>query len=133
MSDEELQEEVEEDLCPDNQIPYSYNSDKRKMEAAIKIVTEWKSATTRADFFKDDFERFAYELLVDCLTEMVCETEIRTYKGSAVSYAKVLDKINACCKKDGSLEEFAREAIDDYIKAANQAEIRDKRKYMVFL
>jgi hypothetical protein len=74
LSDEELQEEVEDDLCPDNQIPYSYNSDKRKMKAAIKIVTEWKSATTRANFFKDDFERFAYELLVDCLTEMVCKT-----------------------------------------------------------
>ena len=130
LSDEELQEEVEDDLYPDNQIPYSYSSDKRKMEAAIKIVTEWKSATTRQTFFKDDFDRFAYELLVDCLTEMACETELRTYKGSAVSSAKVLDKINDCCKKDGSLEEFARETVNDYIKAANETEIHDKRKYM---
>jgi len=130
LSDAKLQEVVEEELYPDNQIPYSYHSDKRKMEMAIKTVAEWKTVSTRDDFFKDDFERFAYELLVDCLAEMACEKSPCNYKGSMVSYAKVIDKVNACCKNDGSLMQMAQETIDDYIRAANVAEIHDKRKYM---
>lgn len=130
LSDDELREEVKCDLYPNNQIPYSYNSDKRKMETAIKVLTSWYSVTERDDFFQTDFERFTYELLVDCLIDMACETEIRTYKGSSVSYAKVLDKINQCCKTDGSLYNFVVETIDDYIKASKDTEIRDKCKYM---
>lgn len=69
-------------------------------------------------------------MFVDCLTEMVCDDGIRTYKGPSVSYAKVIDKINEIIKRENSLYEFAGETIDDYVSAARKYEIKDKRKYM---
>lgn len=127
--EEELQEIVEEELFPDTQIPYHYKSDKRKMKTAIKFLTGWSKYTSPNSGIAD-FEKETYFLLLDCLVEMACANEMQTYKGSCVSYAKVLDKINFCAKEDRDLSHFTEETINDYICAASEKEIHDKRKYM---
>ncbi len=130
VSEEELREEVEYDLCFTQAIPYAYVSHKRKMEVAIKTVSDWYEIREIEGYFKTDFETYAFDLLVDCLSEMLCDTTLQTYKGSSVSYSKILDKVNDCMKASGGIAHFITETIDDYIQAASVTEIRDKRKYM---
>ena len=128
LSEEELREKVEDDFFEKRAIPYDYHSDEQKMLVAVKILTDWYDLTPQ--HFDSDFEHVVFDMLVDCLSEMACADGIQTYKGSAISYAKIIEQINATISRDDSLYDFARLTVDDYMKAAEQDEIRDKRKYM---
>jgi len=125
LSEDELREIVEDEISLNGAVPYNYKADEKKMQTAIEILVELTSA-----HFSSDFEKSTLAMLVDCLTEMACAEGIQTYKGSSVSYAKVIDKINEIIKRESSLYHFAEETIDDYISAAKEYEIKDKRKYM---
>ena len=129
LNDEDLREEVDLELLRCGGIPYLYNTDERRMEIAIKLITDWYDLSP--EHFETTFQSDTYILAVDCLLDMACADDIRTYKGSSVSYAKVIDKINEIVKKDKSLFTAVEEAIEDYIKRASEEEIRDKRKYMM--
>jgi len=129
LSDEDLREEVDLELLHFGGIPYPYNTDERRMETAIKLKTDWYDLTPQ--YFETVFQYDTYDLAVDCLIDMACADDIRSYKGSSVSYAKVIDKINDIIKRDNSLFSVIEEAVDDYIKKANDDEIHDKRKYMM--
>jgi len=125
LSEDELRDIVEDDFFEEKAIPYVYKLDERKMKTAIKVLVELTHAN-----FDSDLKKSVLDMFIDCLTEMVCADGIQTYKGASVSYAKVIDKINEIVKRANSLYEFAGETIDDYVSAAKEYEIKDKRKYM---
>ena len=129
LSENELLEEIEEELSLNRAVPYTYNSDGRRMEIAIRLLTDWYDLTPK--HFESRFEFEVFYLAVDCLIEMACADDIRMYKGAAVSYAKVIDKINEIIARDVSLFPCLDEAIADYIKKAEEEEIYDKRKFMM--
>ncbi len=128
LTEEELKDIVCDEIASNNGIPYYYKSDERKMRASIRSLTNWYGLTDKD--FHNEFEKVVFDLLVDCLSEMACADEIKTYKGSRVSYVKVIDKINECVKADLDLSHFAEETVDDYIQAASDCKIKDKQKYM---
>lgn len=128
LSEDEIKEIVEDDFFEEKAIPYSYHTNERKMLVAIKILTDWYALTPRN--FNSDFEYVVYDMFVGCLADMACADGNQTYKGSTVTYIKVIDQINAVVNRDGSLYEFAEQTVDDYMTAAGRDEIRDKRKYM---
>ena len=128
LSEDELREEVEDDFLENKSIPYHYHADERKMLVAVKTLADWYEFTPT--HFRSDFEHATFDMLVDCLADMACADGNQTYKGSTVTYAKIIDQMNAVVQRDGSLYEFAEQTVDDYMKAASEAEIRDKRKYM---
>jgi len=129
LTNDELLDVVEDELSANQGIPYSYTSDERKMQAAIRLLTDWYDLSP--EHFESNFEYDIYILITDCLTEMACANDIRTYKGSAVSYAKVIDKINEIVERDKSLFSVVQEVIDNYIRVASGEEIRDIRKYIM--
>ena len=128
LSEDEVKEIVEDDFFKEKTIPYSYHANERKMLVAVKTLTYWYEITPQ--HFNSDFEYFAYDMFVGCLADMACADGNQTYKGNKVTYAKVIDQINAVVNRDSSLYEFAEQTVDDYMKAAGEVEIRDKRKYM---
>ena len=128
LNEDELREIVEEDFLRGKVIPYHYRADERKMLAAVRTLTDWYELTPA--HFRTDFERVVFDMLVDCLADMASAESNQTYMGSVVTYAKIIDQINAVVQRDGSLYEFAEQTVDDYINAATVTEIKDKRKYM---
>lgn len=128
MSDDEIKEIVEDEFSNKREIPYVYKADERKMLVAVRLLTDWYALTSA--HFSTEFEKCVFDMLVDCLAEMASADGIQTYKGSSISYAKVIDKINTIVKRDGSLFDFVHETIDDYIQAAKKNEIKDKCQYM---
>jgi len=128
LTEEELKDIVYAEIALNNGIPYRYKSDECKMRASIRSLTNWYGLTDK--HFTTKFEKVVFDLLVDCLSEMACADEIKTYKGSRVSYVKVIDKINECVKADRDLSHFAEETVDDYMQAASERKINDKQKYM---
>ena len=128
LSEDEIKEIVEDDFLEEKVIPYSYHANERKMLVAIKILTDWYELASR--HFNSDFEYVVYDMLVGCLADMACADGNQTYKGSTVTYAMVIDQINAVVHQESSLYNFAEQTVDDYMKAAGREEIRDKRKYM---
>ncbi|WP_312279736.1 hypothetical protein [Oscillibacter sp.] len=135
LSEAEIKEQVIDELGDQQKVPYVYASDQRKMQAAIHYLTEWdffqKHPYTTLRGFVDEPRMNAFNFCVDCLIDMACAQEIRNYRGASISYAKVIDAINNnsnhCC--EGGLLEFLEEAMDDFIKAYENTDVRDKRKY----
>lgn len=128
LMDGDIQYAVEEEIDDEGGIPYVYKNNSVKMEFALEHFMSYDVMANAPE--KTDFQKNALTLLLECLVEMACTDKIETYKGSTVSYAKVIDRLNECIRRDGWLNEFADEAIDDYILAASKKEIRDKKKYM---
>ena len=128
MSEDEIREIVEDDLLDDTAIPFSYSSDKNRMLIAIKTVSDWYELPVSA--LSTVFHKEVFDLLVDCLTEMACEVEVRTYRGASVTCANVIEKINSVLKNDGSLYGFVMETVDDYVSGASKNEITAEREYM---
>jgi len=128
LNEDELREEIGNDFSQDRSVQYCYHTDERKMLAAVRTLVDWYELTSA--HFTTEFEHATFDMLVDCLADMACDDGKQTYKGSSITYVKVIDQINSVIQCDGSLYHFAEQTVDDYIKAASDTEIRDKRKYM---
>lgn len=135
LSEAEIKEQVIDELDDQQKVPYAYAADQRKMQAAIHYLTEWdffqQHPYTTLRGFVDEPRMNAFNFCVECLVDMACAQEIRNYRGASISYAKVIDSINQNSNHCvvGGLLEFLEEAMDDFIKAYETTEIRDKRKY----
>jgi len=129
LSEEEIQEIVEYDFFVEKVIPLHYHTDKRKMLTAVRTLTDWYELTPA--HFTTEFEHATFDMGVECLADMACAPTARTYKGDTATCADVVDRINEIISRDGSLYDFAEQTVDDYMKAAGDVEIRDKRKYMM--
>ncbi|MEG3006123.1 MAG: helix-turn-helix domain-containing protein [Oscillospiraceae bacterium] len=130
---EDLQYSIYEEMLSNRGIPYQYKADKEKMTIAIHILTDWDTFYPRGYF--DEIKQDIYLLLNECLIEMTCADEMANYKGSIVSYAKVIDKINQSIDfgKNGeymTLNNFVEEAIDDFQTASKKYEIKAYVPYM---
>jgi len=113
-------------------IPYHFKTDVNLMTEAIHILTDWD---TFKNGYYDDGKQQIYLLFVDCLIEMACEDKLMKYKGSHVTYAKVIDKINENIEIGDfyefmSIQSFVDELIYDYETASKQYEIKAYVPYM---
>ena len=135
MSEEEIQDKVMEELAVQQAIPYQYASDPKMMECAIHYLTEWEFRckhpflTTRG--FVDDRRMNAFKFCIECLIEMACARQQANYRGALISYANVIDAINRNSDHctEGGLSEFLEQTMDDFLKACENTEITDIRKY----
>ena len=129
LSEDEQREEVDLELLQADGIPYTYKDNERKMRIAIRLKTDWYDLTPQ--HFETTFEYNTYVLAVDCLIDMACADDTRSYRGSSVSYARVIDRINEIIKRDDSLYPVIEEAIGDFVSKAKDDDIKDKHKYMM--
>lgn len=128
--DDEIEENVEEEIDRTDGIPYYYHQDNQKMTSAIQYLTDWKYYYPNG--YQDKMYQQTYNLAVDALIEMACESEIKTYNQRKISYVNVIDKINQAiagqeCK---SIHAVIEGAIGEYILAASKQEIKYPKNYI---
>lgn len=129
LNEFEIVDEVEFELSSHLAIPPSYQHNKPRMLAAVRILSDWFNL--QREHFQSDLAFHSFRLFVDCLAEMACETSPRTYNKSIVPSGKnVIDKINECLTLDGSLYTFTSETIEDYITGATSSPIKNVQAYM---
>lgn len=124
-------EEIEDEIRLLKTLPYTYKSNPQRMEAAIHYMTEWNTFFPAG--FNDDLRQRVYNLFNEALIEMCCTDKPMTLKGSYVTYAKVIDKLNQLAKFEDyyvDLSEFSEPAMDNFIRGAEGDEIRNPLAYM---
>ena len=131
---EELQDQVVTELSETQNIPYCYAQEKEKMTCAIHHLTDWEFKQRYPEMKAgqvDERKMSAFNFCVNCLIEMACSLKPQNYRGSAVSYRQVIDCINKHSNgcQEGGLGEFIERAVDDFMNAKQEREIRDLRKY----
>jgi len=89
---------IREEMVRNRGIPYVYSTNKEFMKAAIHILSAWdQMMSDEDDWYGHEEYKYAYVMLNDALVDMCTTQEIRKYGDTpAVSYAKVIDKINQC-------------------------------------
>lgn len=127
--DDKVKTLVEEVLISCAKIPYSYKEDERKMRFAIYHISDWYSYR---EAFEDKLKQKTFNLAVDALIEMSCDSKIRIYNGRHVSYANVIDKINENIKEHSyeNIYFILEQAVEEFIKASSKAEIKHPRNYI---
>lgn len=125
-------EDVKQEMLDLRGIPYQYARDKQCMVQAIHNITSWD--TYYPSGYSDELEQSAYEMMNECLIDMATDTEIRSYCNTRVSYAMVIDKINASLKITQSYivldYAFVTEFLSDYLSAITTKEIKSPASYM---
>lgn len=114
-------------------IPYNYKADRRKMTEAVHILTSWETFSKNG--YRDEMQQEIYLMFVECLIDMACAEGLANYKGSMISYAKVIDKINSAIETGTtydymSLSSFTDTFISEFEAASKQREISSYVPYM---
>lgn len=121
--------EIEIDLKENTGIPYYYARDKNLMEKTIKYLAQF-------DYFKDIYKSQSkqeiYNMSIGCLIDMVTSQDYTYYKGSKLSYAKVLDLLNNVINPEDifSLTYFMEAFVDKYIEISEGYEIKSYENHM---
>lgn len=122
-------EEIEKDLKDNGGIPYYYAKDKNIMRKTIKHLTQY-------DHFKDIYNNQSkqeiYNMSIECLIDMATNEDYTYYKGSKLSYAKILDLLNNIMDPDDifSLTYFMESFVEKYIDISQEYEIKSYEKHM---
>lgn len=130
-SDDEIYYEVMDELINEKELPYRYKIDDRRMTAAIHIMTEWQ--TFFPDGYKDELRQNVYNLFNEALIEMCCAEGTMKLKGSLVTYAKVIERINRLAKFEDTyvdISAFSETAMNNFTNAAVETEIKNPLQYM---
>lgn len=111
-------------------IPYEYSDDKERMTEAIHQLTDWDRMYPSG--YEDRFYQQTYNLAVNALIEMVCEKEIQAYNKRKLTYADIIDKINQVVSEHPlkNIKDIIEDAVESYMKAANENEIHYPKKYI---
>jgi hypothetical protein len=127
MKEDEL---IEHELKRYDGIPHEYSKQIKKMTAAIHYLTEWDTYSVNG--YDDKLKQKTYNLAVDALIEMACETEIKTYNKNRVTCTDVITKINHCIKEEEckNIHYIIEQAVEDYIKASGKEEIKYPKNYI---
>lgn len=77
-------------------------------------------------------QKQSYVLAVQCLTEMITAKKISEYNGARVSYANVIDMLNALCKQKGDydLGIIVSMCAEHMVNALQKNAIRNHKQYM---
>ena len=114
-------------------LPYYFCQNKELMTEIVHWMTEWD--TFHPAGYQDELRQRVYELFNLALIEMLTATKrTMTLKGAVVSYAKVVDKLNERAAFESyyvELSEFMEPAMENYIRGAENAEIRNPTYYMM--
>lgn len=122
---------VKDDLLDKKELPYWYKENFEKMTEAIHFMTEWDKFFPAG--YSDPFEQSIYNLFNEALIEMCCTDQPMKLKGSFVTYAKVIEKINqlAIFESDYvNISSFMETAMNDFKNAAAEKEIKNHLQYM---
>ncbi len=124
-------DDIEYEIRSNRGIPYSFKADRGKMTRAIHILTNWDSYSIQG--YHEESKQEIYKLFMVCLIDMACMDGVEKYKGSAVTYAKVIDMINQ--RIDWSygllnIMEFVHAFVFEFDDVSRQQEIRAVIPYM---
>lgn len=130
MKDSELKELILEELKSNKGIPYTYNRNTKKMKIAIQHLSDWNILHEIG--YDDEFKQSVYNLAVDGLIEMACESEIKVYNKRRYTSINIIDKINQCIDRTDciNIRQIIEQAVEDYINATYKGKINHPLNYM---
>ena len=122
-----------EEILEAKALPYYLCQNKDLMTEIVHWMTEWE--TFHPAGYQDELRQRVYELFNLSLIEMLTATKrTMSLKGAVVSYAKVVDKLNERAVFESyyvDLSEFMEPAMENYIRGAENTEIRNPTYYMM--
>ena len=122
--------DVKEELLQNKGIPFSYKLDEQKLTEAIHIMTEWDIFYPNG--YKDQLRQHVYNLFNEALIQM-CMSDQLTLKGSHVTYANIIQRINRAMKFNHGIidiTDVSEVAIENYYQAASTTQIKYPIRYM---
>lgn len=117
---------VEHEIREYGGLPYTYQDEPDKAEAAVSLIL-FREANP------DELERDAYELLLRALTDMVSSSVTMTLRGSHVTAAKVIERVNFSLEIDDScisLWNVGEQALRDFIRGVTSVKVSNYLAYM---
>lgn len=121
-----------EEILDSKSLPYHFCTDRDLITEIVHWMTEWE--TFYPSGYQDELRQRVYELFNLALIEMLTAKRTMTLKGAVVTYAKVVDKLNQRANFDTyfvDLSEFMEPAMENYIRGAENTEIRNPTYYMM--
>ena len=125
-----MKEDVIRELLARKELPYEYTLDCDRMTEAIHFLTDWECMYPSG--YSDELKQKVYNLFNEALIQL-CMTKSIVLKGSHVTYAQVIRKINQVIKfgeNYADISDVLEVAMDNYYAAAISTEIKNPLKYM---
>ncbi len=121
--------QIKEDIKESNGIPYSYAKDENLMRKTLRYLTQYDFSEK---MYPEETRHNIYEMSIECLIDMLTNREYTYYKGSKLSYSKILDMLNNVIEPDNelSLTYFIDSFVDRYIEISEEYEIKSYEKHM---
>lgn len=122
-------EEIEKDIRENKGIPYYYGKSENLMEQTIKHLIQYEHFEK---IYKNQSKENIYNMSISCLVDMATNEGYTYYKGSKLSYAKVLDLINNIIDPEDifSFTYFMESFVDKYIEISEGYEILSYENHM---
>lgn len=122
-------EEIEKDIKDNNGIPYYYCQDPKLIDKTIKYLIQYDDAKVNYEISP---KKEIYEMSIRSLVNMITTKDYTIYKGSKLSYAKVLDMVNEFIIPDDilSLTYLVESFVDKYISISEEYEIKSYKNHM---
>lgn len=133
--DEAVAKQVAEEIAYGQAIPYAYATQPEKMKAAVELLCSYpfrQEHPYKSNGVLDTPRQNAFNMMVSVLVEMATDLKGSSCRGALVNYAHVIDHLNKACTdwEEGGLEEFIESALDDFLAATANGEIKSVRNYM---
>lgn len=108
------------------ELPYAYTADERRMTQAIHLLTGYD------DHLGDSFEDGAHRLFNQALIAMLTDPKPMSLRGAHITYAKVYDRLQPYLDfgDTPTLGDLPDTAVTDFITACREREIRNHLGYM---
>ena len=121
--------EIENELKENKGIPYSYGADINLTRKTIKYLCQhdyYKS------IYQDDTRQNIYLASIEALTDMLTNRGYTYFKGSKLSYSKILDLVNELIDPENILSfgYFIESFIDRYLEISEGYEIKSFESHL---
>lgn len=122
-------EEIEKDIKESNGIPYKYAKDENLMRKTLRHLTQYEY---HEDIYQEDTLKNIYNTSIECLVDMLTNRDYTYYKGSKLSYSKILDMLNNIIDSENilSLAYFMESFVEKYIQISEGYEISSYESHL---
>lgn len=122
-------EEIEKDIKESNGIPYKYAKDENLMRKTLRHLTQYEY---HEDIYQEDTLKNIYNTSIECLVDMLTNRDYTYYKGSKLSYSKILDMLNNIIEPENilSLTYFMESFVEKYIQISEGYEISSYESHL---
>ena len=122
-------EDIEKELKANKKIPYSYGADINLTRKALRYLTQY-------DYYKslypEDTQQNIYLASIEALVDMLTNRDYIYFKGSKLSYSKVLDLVNELIDPENilSFSYFMESFVDRYLEISEGYEIKSFESHL---